>query len=296
MLDRRVRWLIAALDERVGVRPGRPSLHRRLDALEASVRSSQRVLAEALLDRRLTTLAAAGDPALPADTAAFLNWAAGPGGPAARAGLWFNPPVALRYEAGGPELLLVNERIAEQPYAFAALAGLARSARVLDLGGAESTVGLSLATLGHEVHLVDPRGSPLRHPNLHVHACRLDQLDPGLRFDAALALSAVEHFGLGAYGLQAGAGREDRAALDDIRRRLSPGATLVLTVPCGVVSDVDDFQRTYSLRDVRELLGDWEVVDLAVVWRRDALSWCRAEPGEAPSEVGAALITARRPG
>ena len=67
--------------------------------------------------------------------------------------------------------------------------------------------------LGHDVTVVDPRGYPLAHPRLRAAACRLDELDglDGLDlppFDAAVALSAIEHFGLDGYGPAAGAGVE----------------------------------------------------------------------------------------
>jgi len=298
VLDRRVQWILAALDERIGPSPPRPGLHHRLDLLQSELEHVDAALGESLLGRRLATLSTAQEVVLPGDTARFLNWAEGGGGPAARSNLWFNPPVPVRYDEGGAEVLLVNERIVEQPYVFAALSVLPRGSRVLDVGGAESTVALSLASLGHEVHVVDPRGYRLRHAQLHSHALRLDELASGHRFDAAVALSCIEHFGLGAYGSPGGASgatRLDRQALADIHERLDPGGLLVLTVPCGADSTEDEFQRRYSLAELREMLAGWELVDLSVVWRRAHRSWVRADPGDPPGEVGVALVSARRP-
>jgi SAM-dependent methyltransferase len=257
LLDRRVQWIIAALDERIGSAPGRITLHQRLSQIEGYV-------------------------------------ADGPDGPAARAGLWFNPPVPVRNGPDGAEVLLVNERIAEQPYVFAALAGAPPPLRVLDVGGGESTVALSLATLGHEVHVVDPRGCGLTHPALHVHPVRLDELPPGPPFDAAIALSAIEHFGIGSYGQDAAA-RLDLAALADIRSRLAPGGRLILTVPCGRDGSVDDFQRVYSPAELSAMLEGWELHDLTFVWQRDRFTWERAGGDAPPAERGVALITARVP-
>src|SRR5207244_11085210 len=113
--------------------------------------------------------------ALDAPTAAFLNWTGGPDGWASLSGLWFNEPVPVEYQEGGVGVLLVNERIVEQPYVFAAVAaGGPGPLRVLDVGGGESTVGLSLASLGHHVTVVDPRGAALEHPRLSVIATRPD--------------------------------------------------------------------------------------------------------------------------
>ena len=276
--------MIAALDERLGGAPPRPSLHQRLDRLEAELQRANRALGESLLDRRLATLATATDPALPGDTARFLAWAEGHEGPAARAGLWFNPPVACAYSETGVDVLLVNERIVEQPYVFGALAQLPRSARILDVGGAESTVAVSLASLGHEVQVVDPRGYRLGHPSLQRHALALDELPHEQPFDAAIALSCIEHFGLGGYGGARAAGRDDCAALADLHQRLVPGGLLVLTVPLAAHSTEDHFQRIYS---------PWEIVDFSAAWRRDHHTWTRGVPDDPGADLGVALVTAR---
>lgn len=274
VLDRRVEWILASIAEQ-------------FDQLETA-------LGESLLGHRLASLQAPGDLALSRDTAQFLNWAEGHEGPAARAGLWFNPPVPIKYDKDSVGVLLVNERIVEQPYVFGALAALPRAARILDVGGSESTVALSLASLGHEVHVVDPRGYPLQHPRLHAHATRLDELPHDERFDAAIALSSIEHFGIGgAYGLEHEDERLDLAALRAIHRHLEADGLLVLTVPCGPASTVDQLQRTYSIADLRELLRAWEIVDFSVAWRRDQLTWLRDGPDETQPDTGVALITAR---
>jgi hypothetical protein len=280
LLDRRVEWILAALAEQ-------------FEQFEAA-------LGESLLGHRLSALESAGSDSdgelvLPRDTARFLNWAEGPSGPAARAGLWFNPPVAVKYGEDTAEVLLVNERIVEQPYVFAALSSLPRPARILDVGGTESTVALSLATLGHEVHVVDPRGYPVSHPGIRVHAVRLDQLKREVRFDTAVALSSIEHFGLGAYeGGEAGDERLDLEALASIRERLVADGLLVLTVPLGAESSVDSFQRVYTAAELRQMLRDWELIDFAAAWRRDSATWVWGPPDEVAGEAGVGLIRARR--
>jgi hypothetical protein len=231
---------------------------------------------------------------LDAPRAAYLNWASGPDGYASQAGLWFNPPVPVHHDAGGVEVLLVNERIVEQPFVFRALAGLPEDARIVDVGGSESTVGLSLATLGHRVTVVDPRPYPLRHQNLTHAGCRLDELpDPVAPFDAAVVLSAVEHFGLEHYGLEWSDARADLAALARLRELVAPGGLLVLTVPFAEHATVDDFQRVYDEAGLRELLAGWDVRTSLRVGRIDRLTW---ELGAASRERhGVALVSAVRP-
>jgi SAM-dependent methyltransferase len=268
-------------------------VHARLDDLENWSRQTLAALGhEAVrgqgLQKPLSELDAA--------TAAFLNWTGGPDGWASQAGLWFNEPVPLEYREGGVGVLLVNERIVEQPHVFAAVAAAGPTPlRVLDVGGGESTVALSLASLGHDVTVVDPRGAPLEHPRLTVVPSRLDEVgaDAG-PFDVAVALSAIEHFGLSHYTGETGDERADLGAVRRMGELLAPGGRLVLTVPIGEPS-VDDFQRVYDLEGVLELLEGWEVEDLSVVRQVDRVTWERADPDDASDRRrGVALVTARR--
>ncbi|MBA3326680.1 MAG: DUF268 domain-containing protein [Solirubrobacterales bacterium] len=285
-LDPRVRWTVHEIDARLGSEDlVRPTIHDRLDDLD---RIGRETLA-ALGWREGRAL-----DALDAPRAAFLNWASGPEGYAAQAGAWFNPPVPVEHHPGRVEILLVNERIVEQPFVFGALAGLAEGAHVIDVGGSESTVGLSLAALGHEVTLVDPRAHPLAHPRLRHAACRLDELDtPAQLFDAAVVLSAVEHFGLEHYGVGGSDERLDVAALVRLRELVAPGGQLVLTVPFGAPS-VDAFQRVYDEAGLAELLTGWRIETSLRVGRTDRHTWELGAPSR--EGHGVALVTARNAG
>lgn len=229
------------------------------------------------------------------ERAEWLSWAIGPNGYASQAGAWFNPPVAMQFMEGRAQVFLVSERIVEQPFAFQALAELPVGSHVLDVGGSESTVGLSLASLGHHVAVVDPRRDILRHPSLIHHPYRLADLPPPRRpYDAVLALSAVEHFGLGHYGVEAGDTREDLDAMRRLRELVHPEGTLVLTVPFGD-AQVDDFQRVYDESGLAELLEGWEVVRSLRAARRDREVWLVGQPWR-KGEHGVALIAARPAG
>jgi SAM-dependent methyltransferase len=295
VLDRRVEWAINAVDDRLGSdRDTRPGVHARLDDLENWSRQTLAALGHAAVRGRGLQVPLSE---LDAHTAAFLNWTAGPDGWASQAGLWFNEPVPLEYREGGVGVLLVNERIVEQPYVFAAVATAGPAPRrVLDVGGGESTVGLSLASMGHEVTVVDPRGAPLEHPGLTVIKSRLDEVgDEAGPFDVAVALSAIEHFGLSHYTGEEGDTRADLEAVRRMGELLRPGGRLVLTVPLGEPS-VDDFQRVYDLAGVRALVQGWEVEDLSVVRQVDRVTWEVGDPeDESDRRRGVALVTARRP-
>lgn len=309
-LDPRVRMTVHEIDARLGSQGlARPTVHDRLDDLDRMGRDMLAGLGWRDVPQPGGDLAE-----LDAPRAAYLNWATGPDGYASQAGLWFNAPVPVHHAPGAVEVLLVNERIVEQPFVFGAIAQLdggGGQARILDVGGSESTVGLSLATLGHHVTIADPRAYPLRHANLTHAACRLAQLpaDSG-PFDAAVVLSAVEHFGLEHYdsassidessaatniarpldGLDATGERLDLAAMAHLLELVRPGGLLVLTVPFAAQASVDDFQRVYDEAGLAELLRGWSVQTSLRAGRIDRLTW---ELGASSRERhGVALVTA----
>ncbi len=288
-LDPRVRMTVHEIDARLGSESlARPTIHDRLDDLDRMGRDMLAGLGWRDVPQPGGTLSE-----LDAPRAAYLNWATGPEGYASQAGLWFNPPVPVHHEPGGVEVLLVNERIAEQPFVFGAIArAFDGPARILDVGGSESTVGLSLATLGHEVTIVDPRAHPLAHRNLTHAACRLDELPEDTKpFQAAVVLSAVEHFGLEHYGLDATDERSDLEALARLRGLVAPGGLLVLTVPFAEQPSVDDFQRVYDEAGVAELLRGWTVKTSLRVGRVDRLTWELGEPSRERHGVALVLAT-----
>lgn len=289
LLDQRVLWLVSLVEDRLG--RSDVTVHDRLEDLDRLARAQLQGLGFLALEsgapgRRLADLSA--------PVAGALNWAEGPDGYAAQAGVWFNPPVPVEHRAGEVGVLLVNERIVEQPFVFAQVGLLGREARILDLGGAESTVALSLASLGHDVTVVDPRGYPVAHPNLTVAAVRLEDNEPAAPYDAVVALSAVEHFGLGHY--EAGPpSQDDRAALAQLRDLVRPGGRLVLTVPFAARASVDAFQRVYDLAALDELLAGWQVEERRAAWQVERTQW-RLGTCEDPLGVrGVALVAAVAP-
>jgi 2-polyprenyl-3-methyl-5-hydroxy-6-metoxy-1,4-benzoquinol methylase len=225
---------------------------------------------------------------------ALLNREAGSLGLAAQSGLWFNPPVSIEYSAGGVDIGNVNERAAEMPYVFRGLAGLPPGARVLDVGATESTVALSLASLGYDVTALDPRPYPFSHPRLVTVASTLGEWNHDGLFDAVICLSTIEHIGLGAYGVEASEERADLAAMWRLHELTKPGGRLLLTTRFGEAS-ADSFQRTYDQAGLAELLAGWNVEDESFVRREDDATWVIAEPGDEPGVELIAMVTATRP-
>jgi hypothetical protein len=220
--------------------------------------------------------------------AGALNLAAGHRGFAAQGGLWFNPSVSIELGEKSARIADINERIVELPFALGQLSRLAPPARILDVGAAESTFALSAASLGYRVTALDPQGVPYEHPNLEVFSCRLEDWEGDAEpFGAVFLISAVEHFGLGAYGERLGDTRSDHAALLRIRELLAEDGLLVLTTPYGEAS-VDEFERVYDDAGLEQLLEGWKIIERRAVTRTERLTW---RPGIG-GDIGVVLVAA----
>ena len=230
------------------------------------------------------------------NTARLLNYASGHTGFAAQASLWFNPPLLVSYEPHKVVLEWVNERIVEVPYAFQALSRVEPEAAVLDVGATESTLCLSLATLGYNVTAIDPRPNPLSHERLRIVVGNIEDWDPGTTFEAVVCLSTIEHIGTGDYGQEASERRVDLEAMKRMRELMSPGGLLVLTTAVGEAGN-DASGRVYDRAGLDKLLEGWEVADLTLVQRRDATTWATIDtPIEElePDAETVAMVTATK--
>jgi 2-polyprenyl-3-methyl-5-hydroxy-6-metoxy-1,4-benzoquinol methylase len=272
----------SAVDQLVGESR---AMHSALDGLARE--QQERVVGE-----RFARLASGTTEDLDAAGAKLLNYAASHRGFAAQEELWLNPPLVVEHGEREVRLSNVNERIVEIPFALSAISHLTPGARVLDFGSSESSLALSLASLGFEVTALDVRRYPFEHPRLEVVASPIEQWEAEPEsFDAALCVSTLEHVGLGWYGDPRHDGRGDRLALDRISDLLKPGGILVLTLPYGAPG-VDDFQRRYDRAQLDELIDGWEVIRRLVVERIDERTW---QPVDDSDRTAVAMVTARKP-
>ena len=188
--------------------------------------------------------------------------------------MWFNPPVPVEHHAGEVGVLLVNERIVEQPWVFAALPPQP-PLRVLDVGGSESTVALSLATLGHSVDVVDPRGYPLTHPNLRAHA--LPPRRARQATSTGTSPSRSPRSSTSASSTTASTALTARADVAAIAQLRGLADRLVLTVPFGPQAEIAGFERIYDEPGLAELLDGWDVQERLIVQRTDQRAWERCD-------------------
>lgn len=264
-----------------------------LEVLEHEVAAARSDLSGAVFIARVRAAIAAGADGLDEDVSELVNFALSHHGFSAQRELWFNPPVSLEHKRGDVVVDAVNERIVEVPFAFRSLAGLEPGSSVLDVGSSESTISLSLASLGYQVTALDPREYPLSHPNLNGLAARLQDWEPEGSFDALLLISTLEHVGLGFYGEEGDVEDADREALERLGSWLAPGGRLVLTVPYATTARTTDKERIYDAARLDALLEGWVVDERIAVSQTGARTW---EPGEPkPGQTAVAMVLARRP-
>lgn len=193
--------------------------------------------------------------------------------------------------------LITTERVIEYPFVFQHLNGIAGP--ILDIGCCSSGVPIALASRGFRVVGIDFTPYPHPHPNLR--AVRGDAMRCPFAtgsFAAVLAISVIEHIGIGHYGDPlASAG--DQVALREIARVLRPEGVAVITVPFGRVM-TNEFQRVYDPRRLADLLAPLTVARIEHAWSRAGL-WMPCSEAEAASvdwngpARAVAMVVARKP-
>lgn len=130
--------------------------------------------------------------------------------------------------------LYVTERILELPFVHRTLRQEPGS-RILEFGCTNSALSIKLASRGLEVVGIDLRQHTLTHPNFTFYQGDFfNQKFTNGSFNAIIAVSAVEHVGLGAYGETKNEKRDDHRLVEAFRDLLVPGGQFILTVPFGV--------------------------------------------------------------
>ena len=194
-------------------------------------------------------------------------------GPKAAEGLWFNEPVMVHYEKNGRASWGgTHERIIEKAWVLRQLARIPLSAKLLDIGCTESILSIELASSGFQVTGIDVRPYPLEHPNfmfVRADLCN-SQLEPE-SYDVIIALSAIEHIGLGFYGDPVGK-PSDKSAMREVYRLLKPGGQLLITVPFGVRA-VLPLHRIYDRPLLRGLLRRFKMEKFEYGVRLDDKTW-----------------------
>lgn len=175
--------------------------------------------------------------------------------------------------------IVTTERVIEYPFVFQNLNGL--SGPVLDVGCCSSGLPISLASRGFRTLGLDFNPYPYRHPNfLAVRGDAMRSPFASGSFGAVLAVSVVEHIGIGHYHDPLAA-HGDSVTVREFARILKPAGRLLLTVPFGRAM-TDDFQRIYDPVRLRELLDPFKIERIEYAWSRQGL-WAPCSEAEAAS-------------
>lgn len=177
--------------------------------------------------------------------------------------------------------------------------------KILDFGGYESLLPLTLSALGHEVTVLDGRLYPFTNPRLHTVCGDLFGEHGGLEgaFDVVISVSTIEHLGLGRYGdTQTDDG--DRRGVERLWSFVRPGGRLMVTVPAGRPT----VQRGYRVYDESRVRATFPQPQTLLWFKKDGregtwaptdaqgiASLAYSEPFAAMPAEGVAFIICEKP-
>jgi SAM-dependent methyltransferase len=146
----------------------------------------------------------------------------------------------------------------------------------------------------------------LTHPNFTFYQGDFFELEfPEAPFDVIVAVSAVEHVGLGAYGEDMRKENSDRKVLEAFYHLLRPEGQVILTVPFGRPKITPRY-RIYDMEALGALLQGYDIDRQEYYRRFDNAVWLPVSDSELgdvdwdPAAMrtgagGVACIAARRP-
>jgi len=165
------------------------------------------------------------------------------------------------------ELILTSPRIVEYPWI---LRNMPAKGRVLDVGSTGSQLPLMLLGLGYEVWTVDVREYEFEGVNKNLHCIKGDIRNtnfPDSFFDIVIAVSTIEHIGLGRYNDPIDP-EGDINAIKEINKILKIRGILMMTVPFGNKS-ISKLHRVYDIKSLLTLLSKFKIEKIEYFWKSD---------------------------
>jgi 2-polyprenyl-3-methyl-5-hydroxy-6-metoxy-1,4-benzoquinol methylase len=178
--------------------------------------------------------------------------------------------------AADPQVV-ISEQTVENAMVLANIPAGARS--VLDFGGVESLLPITLAALGYRVTVWDQRRYAFAHPLLQVITRDIFAPPPAelQLFDMVVSVSTIEHLGFGSYG-DITADDADAKGVAALWSLLKPGGRMIVTVPAGRAAVHPGF-RVYDRERIGRVFNYPRVVHYFRKQGRDGV-WERADETE----------------
>jgi len=150
-----------------------------------------------------------------------------------------------------------GERVVEYPWILQNLD--ITKGTILDVGCCHSFLSHELIARGLEVYGVDVKPYPERHPDLRFYQVDVTKMPfPDDYFDRVVAVSTIEHIGLGAYNDPI-YNDGDFIAMMELIRVLKEGGKMFITFPFGaehhLVEHHSTWHRIYDERRSKQLIG-----------------------------------------
>lgn len=205
--------------------------------------------------------------------------------------------------AGDPQVV-ISEQIVENAMVLGNIPPQAHT--VLDFGGVESMLPMTLVALGYAVTVWDQRPYAFAHPLLStvqrdILAGAPPQLGP---YDVVISVSTIEHLGLGSYG-DVTMDDADARGIEVLWSLVKPGGRMIATVPVGRAAVHRGF-RVYDRERLRRVFPCAATVHYFhkqgrdAAWQRVAAERIDTVEYEAPSDPlpvdAVAVLVCNRPG
>jgi 2-polyprenyl-3-methyl-5-hydroxy-6-metoxy-1,4-benzoquinol methylase len=173
--------------------------------------------------------------------------------------------------------VVISEQIVENAVVLANLPAAAR--KVLDFGGVESLLPITLAALGYQVTVWDQRPYAFAHPSLTTVRRDLFDASPSALgpFDLVVSVSTVEHLGFGSYG-DVTLEDADARGVAALWAMVRPGGRMICSVPAGRAAIHRGF-RVYDRQRIERVFPSPRTAHYFLKEGRDAV-WRRADEAE----------------